>query len=125
MNGAVDGAVPRRAAANERRSGEDVDRAIVRAAQAGLPRVRRPYHAIAETLGVAPETVVERMRAMLESGAIRPVLWKTLPFDGVAEAHQLMRDNKHAGKISVLVGAEREGLGKTADGPGAILAEVG
>jgi crotonyl-CoA carboxylase/reductase len=62
---------------------------------------------------------------LIESGAIRPVLWRTLGFDGVAEAHQLMKDNKHAGKISILVGAEREGLGKTADGPGAIYAEVG
>jgi crotonyl-CoA carboxylase/reductase len=62
---------------------------------------------------------------LIESGAIRPVLWRTLGFDGVAEAHQLMKDNKHAGKISVLVGAEKEGLGKTADGPGAIYAEVG
>jgi crotonyl-CoA carboxylase/reductase len=62
---------------------------------------------------------------LIESGQVRPVLWKTLGFDGVAEAHQMMRDNKHAGKISVLVGAESEGLGKTADGPGAIHAEVG
>jgi crotonyl-CoA carboxylase/reductase len=62
---------------------------------------------------------------LIESGAIRPVLWRTLGFDGVAEAHQLMKDNKHAGKISILVGAEKEGLGKTADGLGAIYAEVG
>jgi crotonyl-CoA carboxylase/reductase len=62
---------------------------------------------------------------LIESGAIRPVLWRTLGFDGVAEAHQLMKDNKHAGKISILVGAEKEGLGKTADGPAAIYAEVG
>src|SRR3982750_2797409 len=62
---------------------------------------------------------------LIESGAIRPVLWRTLGFDQVAEAHQLMRDNKHAGKISILVGADKEGLGKTADGPGAIYAEVG
>ena len=53
------------------------------------------------------------------------MLWKTLGFDGVAEAHQLMRDNQHLGKISILVGAEEEGLGKTAEGPGAIVAEVG
>jgi crotonyl-CoA carboxylase/reductase len=46
-------------------------------------------------------------------------------FDGVAEAHQLMRDNQHLGKIAILVGAEGTGLGKTAEGPGAIHAEVG
>jgi len=62
---------------------------------------------------------------LIESGAIRPVLWRTLGFDGVAEAHQLMRDNQHLGKISILVGAEETGQGKTAEGPGAIYAEVG
>jgi crotonyl-CoA carboxylase/reductase len=62
---------------------------------------------------------------LIEQGLIRPVLWRTLGFDGVAEAHQLMMENKHLGKISILVGAEKEGLGKTAEGPGAIYAEVG
>ncbi len=62
---------------------------------------------------------------LIESGQIRPVLWRTLGFDGVAEAHQLMRDNKHSGKIAILVGATEEGQGRTADGPGAIHAEVG
>jgi crotonyl-CoA carboxylase/reductase len=62
---------------------------------------------------------------LIEQGRIRPVLWRTMGFDGVAEAHQLMMENKHLGKISILVGAEAEGLGKTAEGPGAIYAEVG
>jgi crotonyl-CoA carboxylase/reductase len=66
-----------------------------------------------------------RANELIQNGRIRPVLWKTLGFDGVAEAHQLMRDNKHLGKIAILVGAEQEGLGKTEDGPGAISAEVG
>ena len=42
-----------------------------------------------------------------------------------AEAHQLMHENKHLGKIAILVGAPEEGQGKTEDGPGAIRAEVG
>jgi len=62
---------------------------------------------------------------LIEQGVIRPVLWRTMGFDGVAKAHQLMRDNEHLGKISILVGAETEGLGRTEDGPGAIMAEVG
>ena len=62
---------------------------------------------------------------LIEAGKIRPVLWRTMGFDGVAEAHQLMRDNKHLGKIAILVGAEAEGQGRTVDGPGAIRAEVG
>ncbi len=62
---------------------------------------------------------------LIEEGKIRPVLWRTLGFDGVADAHQLMYKNEHLGKIAILVGAETEGQGKTADGPGAIRAEVG
>lgn len=62
---------------------------------------------------------------LMEQSKIRPVLWRVMPFEGVAEAHQLMRENKHQGKIAILVGAEKEGLGKTEEGPGAIRAEVG
>src|SRR5207248_3407749 len=32
---------------------------------------------------------------LIEQGLIRPVLWRTMPFDQVGEAHQLMRENKH------------------------------
>jgi crotonyl-CoA carboxylase/reductase len=66
-----------------------------------------------------------RANALIEESKIRPVLWQTMGFDGVAEAHQLLRDNKHCGKISILVGASEEGQGRTAEGPGAIRAEVG
>jgi crotonyl-CoA carboxylase/reductase len=66
-----------------------------------------------------------RANMLIEQGLVRPVLWRTMGFDGVGEAHQLMMENKHLGKISILVGAEKEGLGKTAEGPGAIYAEVG
>ena len=62
---------------------------------------------------------------LIEQGLIRPVLWRTMGFDGVGEAHQLMRDNQHLGKIAILVGAEKEGLGRTEEGTGAIKAEVG
>jgi crotonyl-CoA carboxylase/reductase len=66
-----------------------------------------------------------RANELIESGKIRPVLWKTMTFDGVAEAHQSMYKNEHLGKIAILVGAEAEGLGATGEGPGAIRAEVG
>ncbi|MEA2436626.1 MAG: crotonyl-CoA carboxylase/reductase, partial [Thermoleophilaceae bacterium] len=62
---------------------------------------------------------------LIEQGLIRPVLWRTMGFEGVAEAHQLMKENKHLGKIAILVGASEEGQGKTEEGPGAIHAEVG
>jgi crotonyl-CoA carboxylase/reductase len=66
-----------------------------------------------------------RANELIDSGQIRPVLWRTLGFEGVPEAHQLMRDNKHLGKIAILVGADEPGQGRTGDGPGAIHAEVG
>jgi crotonyl-CoA carboxylase/reductase len=62
---------------------------------------------------------------LIEENKIRPVLWRTMGFEGVPEAHQLMKDNHHLGKIAILVGATEEGQGKTKDGPGAIYAEVG
>ena len=69
----------------------------------------------------------ECMRAnqLMAEGKIQPVLWKVMGFDGVAEAHQLLHENKHLGKIAILVGATDEDEGKEEDGPGAIRAEVG
>jgi crotonyl-CoA carboxylase/reductase len=69
----------------------------------------------------------ECMRAnqLMAEGKIQPVLWQVMGFDGVAEAHQLLHENKHLGKISILVGATSEEEGKEEDGPGAIRAEVG
>ncbi len=62
---------------------------------------------------------------LIEQALIRPVLWRTMGFEGVPEAHQLMLENQHLGKIAILVGATEEGQGRTVDGPGAIHAEVG
>jgi crotonyl-CoA carboxylase/reductase len=62
---------------------------------------------------------------LVAESKIRPVLWRTMGFEDVANAHQLMHENKHAGKIAILVGATEVGQGKTAEGPGAIQAEVG
>jgi crotonyl-CoA carboxylase/reductase len=69
----------------------------------------------------------ECMRAnqLMAEGKIQPVLWQVMGFDGVAEAHQLLHENKHLGKISILVGATSEEEGKEEEGPGAIRAEVG
>lgn len=49
------------------------DRRIIAATQAGLPRVARPYHAVAEQLGLPPEEVMTRMQRMLDSGVIRRI----------------------------------------------------
>jgi crotonyl-CoA carboxylase/reductase len=62
---------------------------------------------------------------LIEQSKIRPVLWRTVGFEEVGEVHQLMHENKHLGKIAVLVGATGEGQGVDAEGLGAIHAEVG
>ncbi|MDX6662925.1 MAG: crotonyl-CoA carboxylase/reductase [Solirubrobacterales bacterium] len=80
-----------------------------------------------EIIGSHFANAYECMRAnqLMAEGKIRPVLWKTMGFEGVPEAHQLLHENKHLGKIAILVGAEDEQQGKTEEGPGAIRAEVG
>jgi DNA-binding Lrp family transcriptional regulator len=50
-----------------------VDLRLVAACQAGLPLTPRPYHAIAEQLGLTPEEVMARMNAMLATGVIRRI----------------------------------------------------
>ena len=50
-----------------------IDRAIIEATQAGLPRVSRPYHAVAEQIGVSAGQVMARMQRMLEAGMIRRI----------------------------------------------------
>ncbi len=52
---------------------DDIDLAIVRATQSGLPLVSHPYEAVARMVGVDAEDVRVRLRRMLESGAIRRI----------------------------------------------------
>ena len=52
---------------------DDVDRRIIAATQAGLPLAPRPYHALAEALGVPVEDVMKRLRGMLARGVIRRI----------------------------------------------------
>jgi crotonyl-CoA carboxylase/reductase len=69
----------------------------------------------------------ECMRAnqLMAEGKIRPVLWQAMGFEGVPGAHQLLHENKHLGKISIMVGATDPEEGQVEEGPGAIQAEVG
>jgi len=50
-----------------------IDRALIKATQSGLPVIQRPYHAIAEQIGVDPETVIERLQRMVETGVVRRI----------------------------------------------------
>jgi len=49
------------------------DRRIVQATQAGLPLEPRPYHAVAEAIGLDAAEVMGRMERMLAEGAIRRI----------------------------------------------------
>jgi crotonyl-CoA carboxylase/reductase len=75
-----------------------------------------------QIIGSHGANAYESMKAnqLMAAGKVRPVLWKTMGFDAVPEVHQLMYENKHLGKISILVGAETEDEGRNEAGPGAI-----
>jgi crotonyl-CoA carboxylase/reductase len=63
-----------------------------------------------------------RANQLMAEGKIRPVVWRTMGFEAVPEAHQLMHENKHLGKIAILVGADNDEAGRNEPGPGAIRA---
>ena len=50
-----------------------MDLAIVRATQAGLPLVPRPYDLVADQVGTSAADVMARMERMLAAGAIRRI----------------------------------------------------
>ncbi len=52
---------------------DSIDRRIIAATQAGLPLCPRPYHKIAEELGLEPTEVMSRMRRMLADRMIRRI----------------------------------------------------
>ena len=45
---------------------------------------------------------------LLESGAIKPVIFKTFPADAAAQAHALMESNQHIGKIILTWSGEKQ-----------------
>jgi DNA-binding Lrp family transcriptional regulator len=52
---------------------DELDRRIILASQAGLPRVPQPYRAIAEQVGTSAAEVMARMQRMLDTGVIRRI----------------------------------------------------
>ncbi len=52
---------------------DEADLRIIRATQAGLPLVPRPYHAVADQLGLTPHEVMTRMQRMLDGDLIRRI----------------------------------------------------
>ena len=59
---------------NGRQTGiDELDLRLIAATQSGLPLVPRPYHAIAEKIGISAEEVMARLQRMLVTGAIRRI----------------------------------------------------
>jgi DNA-binding Lrp family transcriptional regulator len=52
---------------------DSTDRAIIRATQAGLPLVPKPYAAVGAQLGLSGQEVMVRMQRMLDLGVIRRI----------------------------------------------------
>ncbi|MEW6479400.1 MAG: Lrp/AsnC family transcriptional regulator [Pseudomonadota bacterium] len=52
---------------------DDLDRRLIRATQAGLPLVPRPYEAIGASMGISGDLVRERLQSMLDRGLIRRI----------------------------------------------------
>jgi crotonyl-CoA carboxylase/reductase len=53
-----------------------------------------------------------RANQLITEGKIRPVLSRVFPFSECPVPHQIMKENQHAGKMVVLVGAASEGEGR-------------
>lgn len=51
----------------------DTENRLAKLAQAGVPLVPRPFHALGETLGVSEEAVLSQMRAWTEDGRLREI----------------------------------------------------
>ncbi len=52
---------------------DEIDRALVRATQAGLPLTAQPYRALGERIGISADEVMLRLTRMLEAGMIRRI----------------------------------------------------
>ena len=52
---------------------DEIDRRIIAATQSGLPLCPRPYHEIAQQLGLEPDEVMDRMERMLAARVIRRI----------------------------------------------------
>jgi len=81
-----------------------LDQAIIRATQAGLPRVPRPYHALAEALGTTAEVVMARLSHMLDAGVIRRI--------GAVPNHYALGYRANGMTVWDVVDAEVDALGE-------------
>ena len=58
--------------------------------------------------GAIAKRLREVVWPLIESGRIKPVLFRTFPLAQAADAHRLMESSQHVGKIVLIVGADAE-----------------
>jgi putative PIG3 family NAD(P)H quinone oxidoreductase len=61
-----------------------------------------------EEKGTIARQLAEHVWPLFESGAIKPVIHAQFPFERAAEAHRMMEESQHIGKIVLLVAAPPE-----------------
>lgn len=52
---------------------DEIDRQLIQLTQTGLPLTARPYHSLAEQLGIDADEVMQRFQTMLANGVIRRI----------------------------------------------------
>jgi crotonyl-CoA carboxylase/reductase len=65
----------------------------------------------------------DRANELVRAGEVKPVVWRVLGFEELREAHRLMAENRHIGKIALLVGARDAVEGGSGDRSGTILVD--
>jgi NADPH:quinone reductase-like Zn-dependent oxidoreductase len=54
--------------------------------------------------GAIARAVHEHLWPLVESGAVKPIVFKTFPLRDAASAHRLMESSEHIGKIVLIIG---------------------
>lgn len=81
-----------------------LDRRLIVATQSGLPLVPRPYHALADTLGLTVEEVQRRLQRMIDRGVIRRI--------GVVPNHYAVGYTANGMSVWDVDDAQVDGLGE-------------
>ncbi|WP_415721085.1 zinc-binding dehydrogenase, partial [Photobacterium ganghwense] len=55
-----------------------------------------------EEKGMIADALKDQVWPLIESGKIRPIIYKTFPLAQAAEAHRLMEESTHIGKMILL-----------------------
>lgn len=82
---------------------DDIDRALIRATQAGLPFDPQPYARVGEAVGLSETEVIERFSRMIDTGIVRRI--------GVVPNHFRLGYNANGMTVWDVVDDQAERLG--------------